>query len=580
MRKILILVLLAALVVGGGLYFMRRGGTPGDAGAEGNGGGGSVDRNAPLAFVPANTPYVFANIEPFPAAITARWMQQFDVAARVWQSQLALGIAKLEQTRPEAEELKWLRAVNAELEGKTMEQVFDALGYDLQGRFALYGVGLVPVMRISLADPEKFKAFIARLEKHVGSAFPRGTVAGQEYFNLVAPEGKLRGILALQDRQLVLTLAPAAGDEALPELLGVQRPAKSLGEAGTLAALNRQFAYLPNGSGYFDTRLLLEQFSAPATPLQTAFLTALEIQKPALDPVCASEYAAMTGAVPRLSFGYTRLDAQHMDLVSRLETNAAIAADLRTLRAPMPGLDKTADAPFNFGVSLKLAALPPLVSKWASAIAAAPWQCEALKGLNEGAAQSQQQLANPVVFGAAPVFEGLHLIATRIELKSMNEAPDFAGKLLIGSPNPAALLGMAKSFAPPLASVQLAPDGKVHALPALPEMPAGMPAFAAMTKNVLGLAVGTGEDKDLAEYMSADPARQPLLVLGYSGALFAQFNKIMLEQAAAVADPAEAASQKEMAELMGQLYGQMRRTEIRLEFGEHGIEMHQSAELN
>jgi hypothetical protein len=576
MRKILILVLLAALVVGGGLYFMRRDAAPGGSGAA----DGSSDPNAPLAFVPADTPYVFANIEPFPTAITTRWMQQFDVAARLWQSQLAQGIKKLEATRPDAPELKWLRAVNAELEGKTMTQVFDTLGYDLQGRFALYGVGLVPVMRISLAAPEKFEAFIARLEKQVGSPFPRGKVEGQEYFSLVAPEGKLRGILALQQRQLVLTLAPASDDSALVQLLGVQRPARSLGEAGALAALNEQFGYLDNGSGYFDTRALLAQLSAPATPVETAFLTALDIQKPAIDPTCASEYAALAAAVPRLSFGYTRLDAQHMDMVSRLETNAAIAADLRTLRAPMPGMDKTADSPLNFGVSLKLAALPPLVDKWASAIAAAPWQCEALKGLNESAAQSKQQLANPVVFGAAPVFEGLHLIATRLELKSMAQTPDFAGKLLIGSPNPAALLGMAKSFAPPLASLQLAPDGKVHALPALPDMPPGMPAFAAMTKNVLGLAVGEGEDKDLPAYMNADPAQQPLLVLGYSGALFGQFNKIMLEQAAAIADPAEAAAQKEMAEMMAQMYGQIRRTEIRVEFGEHGIELHQSALLD
>jgi hypothetical protein len=80
--------------------------------------------------------------------------------------------------------------------------------------------------------------------------------------------------------------------------------------------------------------------------------------------------------------------------------------------------------------------------------------------------------------------------------------------------------------------------------------------------------------------MTADPARQPLLVLGYSGALFAQFNKVMLEQAAAMTDPAEAAAQKEMAEMMAQMYGQIRRTEIRVEFGEHGIELHQSAALD
>ncbi|MGH8040983.1 MAG: hypothetical protein ACREPN_02940, partial [Rudaea sp.] len=42
--------------------------------------GKSVDENAPLAFVPADTPYVYANIEPMPAAVTTQWskhMQEY-----------------------------------------------------------------------------------------------------------------------------------------------------------------------------------------------------------------------------------------------------------------------------------------------------------------------------------------------------------------------------------------------------------------------------------------------------------------------------------------------------------------------
>lgn len=569
MRKILILAVVALLAIGGTYYFLKRG-------APGTGGG---DADAPLAFVPAGTPYVFANLEPFPAAVTSRWMQQMDVGAKLWQSQLALGIRKLEQTRPDAPELPWLRAIDDELEGKSMAQVFDALGYDLQGRFALYGIGLAPVLRLSLADPGKFEAFIARLEKQVGTTFPRGRVDQQEYLALSGPAGKLRGILALQGRQLVLTLAPPADDAALRELLGLQRPAASLADGGALLALNKQFGYLPNGSGYIDVRALLVQLGAPATPLETAFLAALEIEKPKFDATCAAEAAALAAQVPRLSFGYTRLDAKQMAMVSRLETSAEIAADLRQLRAPMPGLAQVNDAPFNVGVSLKLAALPPLASKWAGAVAKSPWQCPALAPLNDSFAQSSQQLSNPVVFGAAPVFEGLHLIATRLELKSAAAPPDVAGKLLVGSPNPAALVGMAKSFAPQLASLQLAPDGKVQALPALPDLPGELPTHVAMTKNVLGLSVGAGEEQDLAEYLQSDPQQQPLFVLGYSGALFAQFNKMMMEQAAATTDAADAEEQRQMAEMIGRIYGGIRRAEIRLEFGEHGIELHQSATL-
>jgi hypothetical protein len=69
-------------------------------------------------------------------------------------------------------------------------------------------------------------------------------------------------------------------------------------------------------------------------------------------------------------------------------------------------------------------------------------------------------------------------------------------------------------------------------------------------------------------------------VLGYSGALFAQFNEQMLAEAAASGDPAKLEEQKRMAEMIGRIYGQIERAEIRVEFGERGIEMHQSATLN
>jgi hypothetical protein len=581
MRKIVVVVLvLAALAVG--VWFLRRdGAAPGSPADVAGTAPAATDPNGPLAYVPADTPYVFANLEPVPAAVSTQWMQQMDMVGELWRNQLASAIAKLEQERPEADELKWMRAIRAELDGKTTQQFFASVGYDVRARFALYGVGLAPVLRLTLADPEKFRGFLARLEQQGGTPFPRATLDGQEYLQLNGgPTAKLRGIVALQDGQLVLTLAPLADDAALRELLGLQKPARSLQDGGALTALNTEFAYLPYGSGYFDVRALLQRFTAAPTPLETAFLTALEVQKPAVDPVCQAEYEALAVAVPRMSFGYTTMDAKRMDMVARIETNAAIAADLRTLRAPMPGLAQVGDSPLNFGLSFKLAALPGLVSKWADAVAAAPWQCASLAPLNESFAQTRQQLANPVVFGAAPVFEGVHAIATRLELKPAGETPDFGGKLLIGSPSPAALVGMAKSFVPQLATLQLAPDGKVHALPALPNVPNDLPGWVAMKEHVLGLAFGAGEDADLAEYLQVDPAQQPLIVLGYSGALFAQFNQQMLEQAAAIADPAEAEQQKQAAEMVARMYAQIRRMEMRVEFGERGIELHQRAEMN
>ena len=42
--------------------------------------GRKVDDTAPLAFVPADTPYVFANTEPMPDAAVANWRAQMQGA--------------------------------------------------------------------------------------------------------------------------------------------------------------------------------------------------------------------------------------------------------------------------------------------------------------------------------------------------------------------------------------------------------------------------------------------------------------------------------------------------------------------
>lgn len=569
MRKPLIVAIVLAAVVVAGVFLWRRDVAPGSTGAA----------DAPLAYVPADTPYVFANLEPMPRAVTDRWMEQLDLASGLWQVQIMQGIRAIETERPEAEELKWLRAAHAELEGKTIAQVFTAMGYNLQADFAIYGIGLAPVMRVTLADPDAFRAFVARIEQRGGSALPRAKLGDLEYWHVAPPEAKVRGVMALQGKHLVLTLAPPNDEAALRTLLGIDRPAKDMRDPTALRALNKQFDYLPQASGYLDTTRVVALFAAAPTALETAFLSAFEIEKPITDPVCAMEYAALAAAAPRLSLGYTHLDAKRMDMVSRIETNPAIAKDLMELRAPMPGLAQVKDAPLNVGVSLRIGALPNVVGKWASAVAAKPWQCPALTSLNESFAQSREQLMNPAVFAAAPVFYGVHAIATRIELKTMGETPDFGGKLLIGSPDPAALIGMAKSFVPQLATMNLKPDGVVQALPALPNVPGDVPTFVAMTDNVLGLAIGAGEDADLGDYLKSDAAQQPLLVLGYSGALFAQFNQLMLKQMETVDDPAVRAEQEQMAKVVAQIYAQIRRAEIRVEFSESGIEMHQSAEL-
>jgi hypothetical protein len=577
MRKIgIALVVLLLLGIGAWLVFGRGAGSlPGVPG----GSGSTADADAPLAFAPADTPYLFANVERMPKATVDALLQQSEPMVNIWRGQFDLMRARLQADAADTPAAKWILALDAEFKDKSLSQSIAGIGLDMQSLSAIYGIGLVPVARMTLADPAAFRAFIARLEQHAGEKLATGTIDGIDYWQASAPEEPLRAILALHGDHLVMTLAPVGDDTALRTLLGIDRPAQSLIDGGALVAINRDYGFTPFATGYVDSARLLAQFTKPATPLETAFLAALKIEKPAIEATCQTEFAAIAAIAPRLVFGYSKLEAKASEAESRIELRKDIAQDLMALRAPMPGLDAANDSAFNLGVAFFVGEVPTIVNKWADAVAAAPFQCARLASLNASFADLRQQAANPAVFMVAPAVSAFHAILDRVDIKSLDTEPDLAGKLLIASPNPAALIGMAKGFAPPIASLDLKPDGKVHPLPAMPGMPPNLSAHAAMTDGLLGLSFGAGEEATLLDAMRTDAARQPLLVIGYSGEAFTQFADQMAATNAAIEDPASRAEAERSMEMMRAMYALIGRSDMSLEFDERGIVFRQSATL-
>src|SRR5690606_28660213 len=59
--------------------------------------GDKVDHDAPLAFVPADTPWLFANIEPVPEAVRSRYEQQMQAAWPVMLGMFDGALADIEK---------------------------------------------------------------------------------------------------------------------------------------------------------------------------------------------------------------------------------------------------------------------------------------------------------------------------------------------------------------------------------------------------------------------------------------------------------------------------------------------------
>lgn len=541
-----------------------------------------VRTGTPLDFVPADTPYLLAFAEPLPRETAQQWLRQLDPLVPVYVSQMRRAAAMLREAGDSSATLpSLLDALAAELEGKRIAEVLAAAGLGTSPRSALYGLGLVPVLRAELEDPDAFRAFVARMEAATGTALATASVGTQSYWRMPLPESRMELLAAVVGRQLVVAPAPAAAPvELLEALLGITPPEHPLGSAETLEELRERFDYLPYLLGYLDTGRLLVALTGEPGVLEQPFLAALGIDKPATDPICADEYRTLATLWPRLSMGYTIIDPELLRARMVMEAAPRIAEDLMALRAPMPALgavDRQTLA--NVGFSLDLAAVPRLVNKHASALGEAPYACPQLAWINEGAAQARTGLSNPALFAASPVFRGFHLVLEDLVLAPPMQLQSLRGALVVGSPDPRMLLAMAGSVLPQATTLQLQPDGRVAALelPAVPGVPA-MPAFAAMTDRLLAIGVGSGIDARLPQYLASSDDAQPLLVFGYSGRLYAMLADIIEQGAQAMPAGPQREEMQQQATMMREVYGDwIERAELRVEFTEAGIELLQDA---
>ncbi|HET9820153.1 MAG TPA: hypothetical protein VFP92_13415, partial [Rhodanobacteraceae bacterium] len=209
-----------------------------------------VASNAPITFAPADTPYLFANFKGAPADATKAWSQAGD----------AMFPARIQQTGEMAKLIgqkdpmiaKVLDAYQAELANVHSTREFaQTIGLSQSGLYAVYGIGDVPVVRIELASSDNFKAFWARVEKRAGVTTPTATLDKQTYWVVGGPDAKAHFLVAIEGKQLVVTVAPAnASPDMLKQLLGLTKPSDN--PSDRLAALNEQYGYSDYGSGYVD----------------------------------------------------------------------------------------------------------------------------------------------------------------------------------------------------------------------------------------------------------------------------------------------------------------------------------------
>lgn len=520
-----------------------------------------------LQYIPADSPYVFVGLEPIPDEIMDNLEPKLDRVLKSYQTILnemvSMKQAELSEEERNSEDAQRMEAFVAELSTLLSLEGLRSAGIDRGSKGALYGNGLLPVIRMELTDGARFEDTLASLEDKAGQEMLVGSVGDQSYRYFDAEE--LRIVIAVVDNQAVISIVPSVFDEdQTGRALGLTLPDQNIASTGILEALIEDYGYTNHFVGFVDVLQVVESFIGDPTGLDADLMAVFEGDKPEVSDVCKDEFRDVAGIAPRMVVGYTSISANRFDSSVVFELRDDIASGLQALTAPVPGLGGDAGGLMSFGMSLDIGATRSFIEDRLDAMEADPFECEHFADLQSGAAEMRATLSQPVM----PMiydFRGFLAVIDEIEgLDVATQTPPTSvdGSFLLAMNNAQALIAFGAMMSPELAALNLQPGGDPVALD-IPQLQAmGIMAYAAMEDDALAISVGDDAESEVVAVLEADIA-DPSPFMGFSIDA-ARYYSFMGEAVAAgddmdsdAASPEMRAATQEMMNAIADLYDRM-----------------------
>lgn len=533
-----------------------------------------------LKYVPADTPYVFASLEPLPDDIMDELEPMIDRVLVSYRSVLEEVIvakeAELTEEQRTSEDTQKVKAVVEGLSTLLSVEGMREAGIARDSLMAFYGNGLLPVMRIELSDGALFEAAIARLEQQGGDQMLVADFEGQSYRYFDAEE--LRILIAVVEDQAVFAMVPAAFDDAQTgRALGLTLPDSSITDSTVLQDIISKYDYTNHVVGFVDVAAIAERFVGEPSGLDVDLMALLEVDDTELSNVCKEEIRDVAGVVPRMVAGYTGISAKRFDSSVVFELRDDIATGLQALPAVVPGLGGDHGGLMSFGMSLDVKEARSFMEARLDAMEADPFECEHFADLQGGVAQARESLNQPL----PPMvydFKGFVAIIDEIEgldVASQTPPTSVDGSFLLAMDNAQGLVAMGAMFSPELAALNLQPGGDPVALD-LPQLQAmGISAFAALTDSAVAVSVGEESESEVQGMLNAEGSTPaPFVSFSIDAARYYSFMGEAIGAGEAVEDsptPEMKAALQNMMMSVADLYDRMSGDVL---FTENGIEMH------
>jgi len=462
--------------------------------------------NPLLAYVPADTPYVFADLESIPEEITDAYVTRFQPAMDVASTQVEQFRNDFAAGEYQGNAMAQLAAaVLDELGGELTAENLEKFGITPQAHYAIYGMGVFPVVRFELTDAQELRNAIGRIEVKMGTQLPVMTFNGIDYWRAIDDDdggGPMGMYIAILDQQFVMSAFPvSAEDSLLPPLLGQDLPAVSMASTNGLAILNSEKGYTGYGSGILDLQKLSDEIFNEDSATRIYLGPEVATELAALDAVCVAEIRSMVAKAPRMTAGATRFTADEISTRYDLEIESTLASGLAMLVSDTP-VAAEGDFLLSASLAVQVGKLRNFVLEKVNGIVAAPYQCTKLQELNQNAGELVTQLNIPM----PPMVNNLNGIRVRMDdFDPGKEIIQGKGLLALHVDKPEMFVGMASMMVPGFDSLDLANQSEPVRIPSDILPIEGMDVFALMGDTAIGAAVGEQYAGELSGFMSDNP---------------------------------------------------------------------------
>jgi hypothetical protein len=462
-----------------------------------------ANSNPLLAYVPADTAYVFAALEPVPVEISDAYIARFQPVMDLLSEQVRRFQSDFEagelQSRTEAQ---LAVAILDELGGKVSTESLENLGISLQSHHVFYAMGVFPVMRIGLSDEQKLRDALARIESKMGVSLPASELNGSSYWRIAQDDSPVGLYIAILEGQLAISVFPVgAEDSMLTSLLGQETPSSSMASTNSLAIMNASKGYTAYGSGMMDLQKLADEIFNADSITRSYLGSRVNTKLASVDEVCIAEFKSIVAKAPRMTIGTTNLTSHEYAMSYELEMESTLAGSLAALVSDTP-IASSGDYLLSASLAVRVGKLRNFLLEKANETVASPYQCEQLQKLNHQASELVSQLNIPM----PPMVN--NLLGVRVLLDDIDPTASpiqASGLVALHVDKPEMFVGMATMMVPGFEELDLPNQSEPVKIPSDMYRMDDFDVYALMGDSAIGAAIGQEYATDLGAFMNEKP---------------------------------------------------------------------------